>query len=526
MSFNEKLQKLRKEKKYSQEELADKLEITRQSVSKWESGQTYPEMDKLLAICKIFNCTLEELTNDEIKEIDVSTKKASHNIIDNISEFANKTYNMFINMDAKAIFKCIITMLIVAFLLTLVAIPGRWLGRLFYELIVSATGSGNVGMRFAGFISALFNLVIALVYATVFILLFLLFFKIVFLDKFDEAKIKEKPVKETHHDEEELKEKLQKEEVIEDKFIKKESIITKDYSIFKNLGLILMFFVKAFLVVLSLPFMTLMILLFACLALSIYLITQGIVLISILILIISAIILNTILLEFIGNVLFNKEHGYKRLLVSFLIGIAGIGVASGIFVFEVSRFEFRETPHAELERIVERIEFEVTDDIFFGFSTNNIEYIIDNEIDNIIIEFNYHEDFVHISQHRLNGGFQFFNNHRWPLPQYFNILLESLRNRVLFEANYLFRVDVRIYASAENIELMQENERIYNELREEEWRNHEYHNQITHELEREIDRLQHKLWMSEEKNNQLEEQIWELEAELQELRDRVNSILN
>lgn len=67
MNFNEKLQKLRKEKKYSQEELADMLDVTRQSVSKWESGQTYPEMDKLLAICKIFGCTLEELTNDTIK---------------------------------------------------------------------------------------------------------------------------------------------------------------------------------------------------------------------------------------------------------------------------------------------------------------------------------------------------------------------------------------------------------------------------------------------------------------------------
>ena len=69
MNFSEKLQNLRKEQKLSQEQLASMLDVSRQSVSKWESGQTYPEMDKLLTMCKIFSCTLEELTNDEIKEI-------------------------------------------------------------------------------------------------------------------------------------------------------------------------------------------------------------------------------------------------------------------------------------------------------------------------------------------------------------------------------------------------------------------------------------------------------------------------
>ena len=58
MKFSEKLQTLRKENKLSQEKLADMLDVSRQAVSKWESGQTYPEMDKLLSMCKIFNCTL------------------------------------------------------------------------------------------------------------------------------------------------------------------------------------------------------------------------------------------------------------------------------------------------------------------------------------------------------------------------------------------------------------------------------------------------------------------------------------
>ena len=46
MKFNEKLSCLRKEKHYSQEELAEKLSVSRQAVSKWESGTSYPEMDK------------------------------------------------------------------------------------------------------------------------------------------------------------------------------------------------------------------------------------------------------------------------------------------------------------------------------------------------------------------------------------------------------------------------------------------------------------------------------------------------
>ena len=71
MSFSEKLQALRKANKMSQEKLADLLDVTRQSVSKWESGQTYPEMDKLLAMCKIFKCSLDDLTNDEVTDIKV-----------------------------------------------------------------------------------------------------------------------------------------------------------------------------------------------------------------------------------------------------------------------------------------------------------------------------------------------------------------------------------------------------------------------------------------------------------------------
>lgn len=65
MKFNEKLIKLRKEMGLSQEELGNKLNLARQTVSKWELGETTPEMDKLIKMSEIFNITLDELIKDK-----------------------------------------------------------------------------------------------------------------------------------------------------------------------------------------------------------------------------------------------------------------------------------------------------------------------------------------------------------------------------------------------------------------------------------------------------------------------------
>ena len=64
MKFYEKLQQLRREQGLSQEMLAEKLDVSRQAVSKWESGQTYPETDKLIMLSDIFGTTLDSLVKD------------------------------------------------------------------------------------------------------------------------------------------------------------------------------------------------------------------------------------------------------------------------------------------------------------------------------------------------------------------------------------------------------------------------------------------------------------------------------
>ncbi len=65
MSFNERLMELRKSHGLSQEELGYKLGVTRQTVSKWETGQTTPEMDKLVALSALFNISIDELAGNE-----------------------------------------------------------------------------------------------------------------------------------------------------------------------------------------------------------------------------------------------------------------------------------------------------------------------------------------------------------------------------------------------------------------------------------------------------------------------------
>ncbi len=68
MTLGEKLSKLRKEYNYTQEQLADILGVSRQSISKWESDIAYPETDKLIKMGKLFECSMDYLLNEDISE--------------------------------------------------------------------------------------------------------------------------------------------------------------------------------------------------------------------------------------------------------------------------------------------------------------------------------------------------------------------------------------------------------------------------------------------------------------------------
>lgn len=65
MEFNEKLQELRKQRKLTQEQLAEALYVSRTAISKWESGRGYPSIDSLKEISRFFSVSIDELLSSE-----------------------------------------------------------------------------------------------------------------------------------------------------------------------------------------------------------------------------------------------------------------------------------------------------------------------------------------------------------------------------------------------------------------------------------------------------------------------------
>lgn len=101
MEFSKKLYELRKEKSFSQEELADKLNVARQTISKWENGTTTPDTNNLIELSKIFEISIDELLcNNCKKESDKEKKKTS------------KTKKIIIMIIALIIIICVIMFLI------------------------------------------------------------------------------------------------------------------------------------------------------------------------------------------------------------------------------------------------------------------------------------------------------------------------------------------------------------------------------------------------------------------------------
>lgn len=82
MSLGEKLMQLRKKEGFSQEEVAEKLNVTRRTVSKWETDQTVPELSKLKSLSQIYNIRIETLISENLSDSNCTSMEAAVDEID------------------------------------------------------------------------------------------------------------------------------------------------------------------------------------------------------------------------------------------------------------------------------------------------------------------------------------------------------------------------------------------------------------------------------------------------------------
>ena len=253
MKFSEKLIKLRKENKLSQEQLASKLDVSRQAVSKWESGQTYPEMDKLLALCKLFKCSLDDLTNDEISKDEMSNsqnkKNSFINFIYEMLEFINKSISMLKAMSFKEIFKMGFELFLLLIFLLFLRLPFALVENFGTDLLYF------IGLnKFPGTYEV-WSLLINLIYLILFTIIFVYIYKVRYLDKYEETEEKiVKYIKEKKEDpEENEKKKTKKELKVEEKIIVKKDN-SRSFALFNILGTIMKYMIKFIVICIGLPF--------------------------------------------------------------------------------------------------------------------------------------------------------------------------------------------------------------------------------------------------------------------------------
>ena len=134
MKFGDNLKNLRKSKNMSQEKLALKVNVSRQSVSKWETGEAYPEMNNILELCKIFHCHINDLVNDSIIDID----SLDEDVMEKIVKFKENEQKKM-----KGLSKAISIIAKIGRVITYVAIPILVLVMVFLPMIIKNINVSN-----------------------------------------------------------------------------------------------------------------------------------------------------------------------------------------------------------------------------------------------------------------------------------------------------------------------------------------------------------------------------------------------
>ena len=434
----ENLKKLRKDNNLSQEDLADKLGVSRQAISKWEMGDAYPEMDKIMQLSEMYNVSVDNLIHNDVREVK-SEEKAKNNVnkyVDSFFKFITDSISMFCSLKFGAKINLIIEQFLIAgvFALLCVIVGGILNG------ILENAFVGLIGIKFYKILSIL-NAIYTLVCLFFGIIIIGQVFKIRYLNYY-------RVVKDSDN-EDNKKDDTKKETKKDEKIVApNEKVVIRDPENSNNtvLKIFVILFKIFFVVPVLFNFCVTLIAVIVASVYSLIICHSGLLFLGIFISSIGSALFCIDIIILLINFLFNRHNNKKLLIWSFIISLLLIGVGIGMALIGIKDITVIEPKYDTKEVTVK-----MNDNLYFHDSNMNINYIEENRKD-IKIEY-YETDYCTMSQSEYDNGLRFEYSCD-PFKAY-NYLLKALNNKQFYTDFYDSTITVK--TSKENINKLKQN---------------------------------------------------------------------
>lgn len=464
MNLSENLKKIRKENNLSQEQLAEKLGVSRQAVSKWESNQAYPEMDKVVQLAQMFHLNIDDLLNQDIGEVnsEKQAKTAINKYVDDFLAFLTKTVDMFSSMKWRDRIKCIFEqILIVCFFIIVLSI---------IAMVGDSILIGLLSMlpnHIEYIIHSIFESIYLIISFILITILLAHIFKTRYLDYYVIVKGNKK--EETINEEENNQEEKIVEEHEKTTYLKKkqEKVVIRDpkhsdYKFISGMLKGLLWMLKGFVLIFVFFLCFMLIGLVIALMSSFLIIKTGIFFIGILLAVLSTIVMTILFLTILLNFIMNRKNKKKMILITFIVSVVLMGIGFGTTIIGFTQFDYideiNNSIYQEDELVIPMEDNLIISNLHY-YQGNYITYI-EEEREDIKIVYK-HTKYYRLSYKKYDSNMDFYLTVENP-----NVLktardwLKDINDKKII--NY-GKARFYVYISKENMERIKENNKKYYE---------------------------------------------------------------
>ena len=460
MKFGENLQKLRKEKGFSQEQLAEKLGVTRQSVSKWESGASYPEMDKIVSLCNMFHCDLDVLINKDVTE-ERQRKDASSivkSLFQGATDYVKKTIYLFEHKSIKELIKICSQIIIIVLVILCFSIPFMLLKEIVVDLFY--TGDNWFSLFFSKFWGFLFNAS----YTILAIITFLYIFKVKFLDG-EEIIVEEVEEDSSEDKEEESHASLEN---------KKTKVVRvkhhNDFSLLDLFSKAITVCIKGILLFMLIPAVVGVIMLIIGLVLLIVLIFKGLLLMGPILFVLGISVFSIVVIELILDFIFNLNFSKRRVIITILSSIVVSAIGLGLSIWYFLNLNIVSDVPSRFKSAAVEEDYTMNDNFFvYYYDYGYTKFVYDESYsDKVRVRVDYYPFANDISLDQNDDGvyLDFDVVRGVNLKEITDSVIDDLKNGEIHTYDKLNQVTMTITSSKANIDKMKDNYQKYLDVEE------------------------------------------------------------